>query len=106
MHYSKTISVLTSLLHVGESNESPNPNMQYVSLSVLMCVTCTARESKYPFIHFSKKYCGTTKYNQSKKLSDPFLLDADLCRDTAAALAGCSCTVAAVYTIALFDQNP
>lgn len=34
------------------------------------------------------------------------LQDADLCHIMAAVLAGWGCTVAAVYTIALFDQNP
>lgn len=34
------------------------------------------------------------------------LQEADLCHIMAAALAGWGCTVAALYTIAVFDQKP
>lgn len=46
------------------------------------------------------------KVESADKHVESVLHDADLCHIMAAALAGWSCTVAAVYTIPLFDQNP
>lgn len=44
--------------------------------------------------------------DSADKHVESVLQDADLFHIMAAVLAGWACTVAAVYTIALFDQNP
>lgn len=44
--------------------------------------------------------------DSADKHVESVLQDADLCRVMAAVLAGWGCTVAALYTIAVFDQKP
>lgn len=51
-----------------------------------------------------KKKCN--KVESADKCVQSVFQGADLCHIMAAVLAGWGCTVAAVYTIALFDQNP
>lgn len=54
----------------------------------------------------SLKMLWGNKVESADKRVESVLQGADLCHIIAAVLAGWGCTVAAVYTIALFDQNP
>lgn len=73
-----------------------------------MCFTCNTHarhEQNTSQNHFCKNGVGN-KIESADKRVESVLQDADLCHIMAAVLAGWGCTVAAVYTIALFDQNP
>lgn len=61
--------------------------------------------AKYQPNHFFKDVAGNNVESADKRV-ESVLQDADLFHIMAAVLAGWCCTVAAVYTIALFDQNP
>lgn len=73
--------------------------------AVCWCVTCNISWAESQPNHFLKNVVGNTVESADKRV-ESVLQDADLCHIMAAVLAGRGCTVAAVYTIALFDQNP